>query len=239
MFLKIWTKTSTKNYSEQIKCLQAALQECEAVVIGAGSGLSTAAGYTYTGERFQKYFADFAEKYSIRDMYSKYLAELSKEQLLELIELYAKNWLAHDGVWFQSIERKFGMAEAMYHDEEAWKRFTVIEAKHIKEFLQLPENPGLEGLEQALHYRFYGNLNEHECIREGNRLVYRNRDCRVQTARSRKGMPYHPCKSVGIYEYSGFAATIDARIKCRCLSCFPDCTESPDGCVWEFYLEEE
>lgn len=107
-------------------------------------------------------------------MYNKYLAELSKEQLLELIELYAKNWLAHDGVWFQSIEGKFGMAETMYHDEEAWKRFTVIEAKRIKEFLQLPENPGLEGLEQALHYRFYGNLNEHECIHDGNRLVYRN-----------------------------------------------------------------
>ncbi|WP_366142269.1 Sir2 silent information regulator family NAD-dependent deacetylase [uncultured Phascolarctobacterium sp.] len=70
MFSKIWTKTSTKNYSEQIKRLHAALQECEAVVIGAGSGLSTAAGYTYTGERFQKYFADFAEKYGILDMYS-------------------------------------------------------------------------------------------------------------------------------------------------------------------------
>ena len=70
MFSKIWTKTSTKNYSEQIKRLHAALQECEAVVIGAGSGLSTAAGYTYTGERFQKYFADFAEKYGIGDMYS-------------------------------------------------------------------------------------------------------------------------------------------------------------------------
>lgn len=50
--------------------MHAALQECEAVVIGAGSGLSTAAGYTYTGERFQKFFADFAEKYGIRDMYS-------------------------------------------------------------------------------------------------------------------------------------------------------------------------
>ena len=99
---------------------------------------------------------------------------------------------------------------------------------------------GLHPLDvQALHYRFYGNLNEHECIHEGNRLVYRNHDCRVQTARSRKGMPYHPCKSVDIYEYSGFAATIDDRLKCRCLSCFPDCTESPDGCAWEFYLEEE
>ena len=99
---------------------------------------------------------------------------------------------------------------------------------------------GLHPLDvQALHYRFYGNLNEHECIHDGNSLVYRNHDCRVQTARSRKGMPYHPCKSVGIYEYSGFAATIDDRLKCRCLSCYPDCTESPDGCVWEFYLEEE
>lgn len=70
MFSKIWIKTSTKNYLYQIERLHAALQECEAVVIGAGSGLSTAAGYTYTGERFQKYFADFAEKYGIGDMYS-------------------------------------------------------------------------------------------------------------------------------------------------------------------------
>ena len=50
--------------------LKAALQDCDAVVIGAGSGLSTAAGFTYTGERFEKYFSDFAQKYGIRDMYS-------------------------------------------------------------------------------------------------------------------------------------------------------------------------
>ena len=60
------------------------------------------------------------------------LASLSKEQLIELIEIYAKNWLALDGVWFQSVERKEGMEEAIYHDLEAWKRFTVIEAKRIK-----------------------------------------------------------------------------------------------------------
>ena len=50
--------------------LKAALQDCDSVVIGAGSGLSTAAGFTYTGERFKKYFSDFAEKYGIQDMYS-------------------------------------------------------------------------------------------------------------------------------------------------------------------------
>ena len=50
--------------------LKAALQDCDAVVIGAGAGLSTAAGFTYNGERFEKYFSDFAAKYGIQDMYS-------------------------------------------------------------------------------------------------------------------------------------------------------------------------
>ena len=59
-----------KSYSESMERLKAALQDCDAVVIGAGSGLSTAAGFTYTGERFEKYFSDFAAKYGIKDMYS-------------------------------------------------------------------------------------------------------------------------------------------------------------------------
>ena len=50
--------------------LKVALQDCDAVVIGAGAGLSTAAGFVYTGERFEKYFSDFAKKYGIKDMYS-------------------------------------------------------------------------------------------------------------------------------------------------------------------------
>ena len=70
MFSRIWTKPSTKSCSERLERLQTALQDCDSVVIGAGSGLSTAAGFTYTGERFKKYFSDFAEKYGIQDMYS-------------------------------------------------------------------------------------------------------------------------------------------------------------------------
>ena len=70
MFSKIWTKKSTKSCSTQIKRLQTALGEAVAVVIGAGAGLSISAGFTYTGERFEKNFSDFAAKYGIRDMYS-------------------------------------------------------------------------------------------------------------------------------------------------------------------------
>lgn len=70
MFSKIWTRKSTESYSQQIEQLQTEFQQADAVLIGAGSGLSASAGFTYSGERFQKYFGDFAEKYGIRDMYS-------------------------------------------------------------------------------------------------------------------------------------------------------------------------
>ena len=70
MFSRIWTKKSTPDYSAQIKNLQTALSEADTVVIGAGAGLSTSAGFVYSGERFEKYFSDFAAKYDIKDMYS-------------------------------------------------------------------------------------------------------------------------------------------------------------------------
>ncbi len=166
------------------------------------------------------------------------LSKLSKDELIELIEIYSKNWLAMDGVWFQSIEHKLGMDEAMYHDGEAWRRFTVIEAKRIKEFLKLPDNSGSEGLEKALKLRFYANINEDKIEIDGNTLTYTSVNCRVQRARERKGMPFHPCKSVGIIEYTEFAKTIDSRFTCECVSCYPDITDNECCCKWRFRLEE-
>lgn len=166
------------------------------------------------------------------------LNSYSKEKLIKLIEIYSKNWLAMDGVWFQSIEKKLGMEEAMYHDTEAWKRFTVIEAKRIKEFLGLQDNSGVDGLEKALRLRFYANLNADIIEKEGNTLIYTAVECRVQTARARKGMPFHPCKSVGIIEYTEFAKVIDSRFECECLSCYPDITDESCCCKWKFTIRE-
>ena len=70
MFSRMKITTSTGNCSDNIKRLKKALNECDAVVIGAGAGLSTSAGFVYTGERFDKYFSDFGKKYGFKDMYS-------------------------------------------------------------------------------------------------------------------------------------------------------------------------
>lgn len=69
MFSKIKTMKSTENYSVQINRLKKVFTKCDAIVIGAGAGLSAAAGFTYTGKRFDEYFSDFKEKYGFDDMY--------------------------------------------------------------------------------------------------------------------------------------------------------------------------
>mgnify|MGYP004711180491 CR=1 FL=1 len=69
MFSRIRIIKSTENYSVQIDKLKKALNECDAVVIGAGAGFSTATGFTYSGERFNKYFSDLDQKYGFNDMY--------------------------------------------------------------------------------------------------------------------------------------------------------------------------
>lgn len=168
------------------------------------------------------------------------LEEMTKEQLIELLEIYSKNWLAMDGVWFQSVEEKFGMDEAMIHDANAWRRFTVIEAKRIKDFLKLSDGCGLEGLSRALELRFYGNINDYEIRLDKSKgeLYFANVNCRVQRARERKGMPFHPCKRVSVIEYEGFAKTIDPRIKCKCISCYPEVTDNKVCCSWLFYMDK-
>lgn len=171
-------------------------------------------------------------------MINEKLAEMSREQLIELIEMYSKNWLAMDGVWFQSVEKKLGMDEAMVHDCNIWRIFTKIEAQKIKKFLNLPEKAGLDGLKEALQLRLYANINDDKIVIEGNTLTYSTLTCRVQHARESKGMELHPCKSVGIIEYGLFAKEIDSRFETECVSCYPDITDTTCHCAWKFTLKE-
>lgn len=167
------------------------------------------------------------------------IEDFSKEQLLDFIADLSKRWLAHDGLWFQAAEKKYGMDAAIELDGMAWEKFTVIEAKRIMKLLDLPEHGGLDALAKALKFRLYAFINTQEIIRPNPQtLIFRMNDCRVQSARNRKQMPDFPCKSVAILEYSGFARTIDPRIKTRCIACPPD--KHPDDyyCAWEFTMEK-
>lgn len=164
------------------------------------------------------------------------LESLSKEDLIKLCKTYARNWLAHDGCWFLAAENAHGLDHAIELDKKAWEKFTVVEAKRIMEEFNIPAGGGLGALEKALGLRLYATVNKQSVERVGDKLIFKMVDCRVQSARRKKGLLDFPCKEVGLIEYSGFAQTIDPRIKTKCLGCPPDKC-SGFYCSWEFCIK--
>jgi ubiquinone/menaquinone biosynthesis C-methylase UbiE len=167
-------------------------------------------------------------------------SRMSRTGLLKSLEVFAKNWLAHDGCWFLAAEEKLGMGVAMELDAGAWERFAAAEAKRILADFGVVRGGGLEALEKALERRMYAFLNpqQSEWSSGRDRLRFTMESCRVQEARRRKGLPDFPCKPVGEVEFSAFAKTVDPRIRVRCLHCPPDPSEER-GCSWEFRLRTE
>lgn len=168
------------------------------------------------------------------------LQELSREELIRIILDDAKNWLAHDGLWFQAVEAAHGLDRAIEADREAWRRFTVIEAQRIMLRLGIEQGGGIPALLECLKHRLYARLNLQEAIEVSDtRAVFRMVDCRVQSARKRKGLTDFPCKSVGLVEYAEFARTVDPRIQTNCIACPPDAHPEAYWCAWEFTLAPE
>lgn len=168
------------------------------------------------------------------------LHQHSKDELIDLLEDAAKNWLAHDGLWFLAVEERFDMETAIELDRRAWEQFTVIEAKRIMHRLGIEPGGGIPALKRALQCRLYAHINVQEVIEVDERtIIFRMRECRVQTTRKRKGLPSFPCKPVGLVEYANFAQTIDPRVRTRCISCPPDPHPEDCWCSWEFTLAEE
>ncbi len=167
------------------------------------------------------------------------LQSLSKETLIEMLEDQAKNWLAHDGLWFQAVEKQYGMKTAIELDKEAWISFTQIEAKRIMRRHDISPGSGIPALKKALQFRLYAWINEQSLISiDPKTLRLEMNDCRVQSARKKKGLDDFQCKPVGIAEYTFFDHTIDDRIRTAVICCPPDDHPESYYCAWQFNLED-
>ncbi len=169
-----------------------------------------------------------------------FLYDLSREQLLDLVKTIGINWLANDGIWFQAVEKKWGMNDAKRCNDTCWTRYSPYEAHRIKELLNLPEKGGMQALTTALAFRMYAFINQQSIERVSeNTIIFYMVDCRVQAARKRKGLADYPCKSAGMVEYPYFAKTIDPRIKTECVGCPPDKHPEEWYCAWKFTLDDK
>lgn len=176
-------------------------------------------------------------EFEMKDGIPASLLAMPEEKMNALRESVATNWLANDGIWFQSVELMNSMTDAKSCNDSCWEKFSPLEAWSIKRFLNMPENPGLNGLKTALQYRLYAFINKQSITDETeNSFIFRMNDCRVQNARKRKDLDDYPCKSAGFIEYSRFAEAVDHRIRTECIGCPPDKHPEDWYCSWKFFI---
>jgi hypothetical protein len=168
------------------------------------------------------------------------LLKMSRDNLLSLIKSLGVNWLAADGVWFQTVERAYTVLDAQRCAGGCVRRYCSVEAGTIKDFLGLGEYAGLDGLKKAFRFRPYHQINVQSIMDESpSSVVFQMNECIVQTTRKKKGLDDYPCKPTGIVEYRSFAQTIDPRIRVECIGCPPDDHPQEWYCAWRFTLPQE
>ncbi|MBI5523838.1 MAG: cytosolic protein [Desulfarculus sp.] len=166
--------------------------------------------------------------------------DMSQPELCQAVRALAVNWYVGDGIWFQELEGLYDMDLAKRANDSVWARYAPYEARHIALFLGLPPQCGLQGLRAALPLRSAALINTYayQWSQDGS-LVLKIVECRIQTARRRKGLPPYPCRSAGMVEHVFFARALDARIVTQCLGCPPDEQGQDWCCAWRFSLEQD
>lgn len=159
------------------------------------------------------------------------------DALIEVLFMHLRNLYAVDGLYFLGIEERYGTSTATEIDQDVWRQMGTIEAKRLRKM-----NIGgddIHGLMKALRLTSWAlDIEDKEIEIHEDRGVIRNRNCRVQTTRARKGLDEFPCKGVRLGFMKSFAEEFNPDIDVACNVCPPDEHPKDLWCEWEFTLRK-
>ncbi|MFC1910067.1 DUF6125 family protein [Chloroflexota bacterium] len=167
------------------------------------------------------------------------LETLSRETLINLVKMYSRNWQTLDGLWFKNVEEECGLEAAARIDLQNWEQHAVIEAKRIKDVLEIAGN-GVKDVLMVLSFMSWqitSPLFEIEKESPGQ-VVIRYPRCAVQEGRAKQGKPVFPCKTMKLTLLSCISKVVNPDIRVRCLSCPPDAPGRDYWCRWELSLNK-
>lgn len=174
-----------------------------------------------------------------RDVDKKLISRLKNDEIADFIFLHLRNIWAVDGLYYLSIEEKWGTIEATEIDRKVWEVMGKIEARKLKNFLKIEKND-IPSLMEILQYSGWAlDLEDKEVIIDENKGIIKNVKCRVQNTRLKKGLKEFGCKPVRLSFLKSFAKEINPDIEVKCKLCPPD--KHPDDlwCVWEFTMRRK
>jgi hypothetical protein len=166
----------------------------------------------------------------------KMINKLPKDTLIELLSLHIRNIWRVDGLYFLNIEKGFGTETSTNIDQSCWKTMGKIEARSLKEILDIKETSP-DKLLQLLRLTSWSlDIKGKEWKVSENSLVFKVIDCGTQNTRLRKGLEVFPCREVREGYLEEFAREFDSRIEVYCKACPPDGRPDNGWCEWEFIV---
>lgn len=195
MFSRKLISQSTGNYSDKINHLREEIERADAILIGAGAGLSTAAGLSHAGKRFDRYFSDFKEKYGIRDMYSGGFYPFNS------LEEYWAWWSRH--IWWNRYETETNNTYPKLLSLVQDKDYFVITTNVDHQFQR-------NGFDKKRLFYTQGDYGLFQCTKPCCQKTYDNREIVEKMIRQQKGMAV-PTELIPYCPVCGEPMTINMR----------------------------
>ena len=171
-----------------------------------------------------------------QELDKKLIDEIPREKIADFIFLHLRDMWAVDGLYYLGIEENWGTEAATEIDRKVWEIMGKIEARKLKDFLQLKNNDIPSMIKALQHSGWALDLDDKEIIIEKERAVVRNIKCRVQNTRLKKGLNEFGCKPVRWGFLKSFAKEFNPDIEVECIVCPPDKHPQNLWCQWEFVL---
>ena len=168
------------------------------------------------------------------------LLDLPKETLVDMVDMWVKNYWTNQNYWMVLVERDYGEENAGRLDSEVWQQTAKAQASRLKRILQLGSD--IQALATTLKFTAPQWVNsgfEWELVGiTSKRLVMRVTKCPMGTYRSDLNLPLFPCKSGSLPLYTALAKVINEKFLVTCLHAHPDNPRPGIMCEWEFKFED-
>jgi hypothetical protein len=169
------------------------------------------------------------------------LMELPKETLVDMVDMWIKNYWTNQNYWMVFVERDFGEETAGRLDSEIWENTARAQVHRLKKLLNLGDD--VQALATALKFTAPQWVNagfEWEFLEITNeKLVFRVNKCPMGTYRKAQNLPLLPCKIGSPPLYIALAKVINENFEVRCLHAHPDEPKENVMCEWEFVLAKK
>jgi hypothetical protein len=163
------------------------------------------------------------------------LAKMPKEQLLDYFFLQIRNLWRVDGLYFLSIEKRFGTEAAAEIDADVWEAMAQIEAKSLQKMFKVSETPNIPTIIKLLRKTSWALDQPLKTVKvNAKQATLRIDKCRTQETRLSKGLGEFPCKPVRFGYLKKFAETLNPKVKVECIVCPPDAHPKDSWCKWKF-----